>query len=222
MKPDELKSIADAISAQDQDAMYVYLLVTLIAIVAVYFFSRLSKSAELREINNNFATVLEQQRKITEETGKIKQALDKDSISYQVRLNSYNEKSISAITEVYISLIGLREKARHLSLDRSENVRRDLIDCVNSFRSTFDVQKIWLPRDLSTRIEAVAIDIENRCHRFIRASTVIDNTQAFSAERLEAAITEQEQFYDFIAQEISALFDDVVHQISGVVQPGAG
>jgi hypothetical protein len=55
-----------------------------LAILGVYLFTRLKKSAELTEINNNFSTVLKQQSDLAEITGKIKNSLDKESIYYQV------------------------------------------------------------------------------------------------------------------------------------------
>jgi hypothetical protein len=55
-----------------------------LAILGVYLFTRLKKSAELTEINNNFSTVLKQQSDLAEITGKIKNSLDKESIYHQV------------------------------------------------------------------------------------------------------------------------------------------
>ena len=64
MKYENLTDVAEALTSSNYELIGINLLVTCIAILAVYVHARLKKSAELREINSNFSNVLEQQKRV--------------------------------------------------------------------------------------------------------------------------------------------------------------
>ena len=67
MKYENLDGIAQSLISSNYELIGINLIITFLAIVGVYIHSRLKKSAELTEINNNFAKVLDQQKTLTEE-----------------------------------------------------------------------------------------------------------------------------------------------------------
>jgi hypothetical protein len=84
LKHENLTDVALALASFKTEVLATNGVVLCLAILGVYLFTRLKKSAELTEINNNFSTVLKQQSDLAEITGKIKNSLDKESIYYQV------------------------------------------------------------------------------------------------------------------------------------------
>jgi len=180
-------------------------------------FSRLKKCAELKEINNNFETVLRQQKELTEVTGKIQNSLNKESIYYQVRLNAYHDKSISSITEIYEAIIRVRDSAKHLGFNPSEEEKQKFVRTVSEFRGIFDAKKIWIPKELSEHIGAVSNEIDKKAHKFINANAKEKHIDRLSEEKLNSLITDQEKFYDYINQEVVVVFNDLVERINGVV-----
>jgi transcription elongation factor Elf1 len=217
MKIESLNDISEALVTQKYDLIVINLVSLCIAIVAVYFLARLKKSAELKEINSNFATVLQQQKDLEKETGEIKQSLNRKSISYQVKLNAYHDKTIEAITEIYVAVIQLRDSAKDLAFNQSDEDSKKFVRTVSEFRNIFDTRKIWVPRSLSNQIETVAINIDKRSHSFIIACKNIDRSMHLSEKKLNEAIDEQERFYDFIYTEISTTFDGLAEKIANEI-----
>jgi len=217
LKYENLNDIAEALLNLKYDLIVINLVIVCLAVVAVYFVSRIKKSAELKEINNNFSTVLKQQSELAEETGKIKQSLEKESISYQIKLNAYHEKSIEAINDIYISIINLRDAAKELGFNQSDEKKQKFVRSVTEFRNIFDTRKIWIPHDLSVHIEGVAIEIDNRSHKFIIANTLEERIEKLSEERVNQIFDEQDKFYDYIHKEIAVVFDELVEKISKTV-----
>lgn len=160
MKYENLTDVAEVLTSSNNELIAINLLVTCFAIVAVYFHSRLKKSAELREINNNFSNVLNQQKKLVLATGEIKNALNKDQINYQIKLSAYHEKSIESINDIYVKLLDLRDAAKNLSLMQTDKVVQEFVAAVSIFRRTLDEKKIWIPSELSNHIDAVAAEID--------------------------------------------------------------
>ena len=214
---ENFNDIAEALLNLKYDLIVINLVIVFLAIIATYYVSRLKKSAELQEINNNFSTVLKQQSELAEETGKIKQSLEKESISFQIKLNAYHEQSIEAINDIYIAIINLRDSAKELGFNQSDKEKQMFVKSVTEFRNIFDTRKIWIPHDLSAHIEGVAMEIDNRSHKFIIANTRAERIEKMSEERVNQILDEQEKFYDYIHKEISAVFDELVEKISQTV-----
>lgn len=214
LEPVDLKNIADALVNLKYDLIAINLIVLCIAILSVYFLARIKKSAELKEINNNFNTVLEQQAELAEETGKIKQSLDKDSINYQIKLNAYHDKSIESINDIYVAIIKLREAAKNLGFTRTDEENKNFFTVVSEFRYIFDTKKIWIPKSLSDHIECVAIELDNRSHTFITSTTREKHIDRLSENQVNKIFDDQEAFYDYMNQEIGIIFDELVEKIS--------
>ncbi len=206
--------MAEALVSLKYDIIIINFIVVCIAIIGVYVHARLKKSAELAEINKNFSTVLEQQKELVEETEQIKQSIGKDSINYQIRLNAYHEKSIQAVDDIYASIIQLRDSAKDLGLNQSERNKTKFIDSISEFRNIFDKRKIWISFALAVYIENVAIEIDNRSHKFIIANVREERIAGMSQEREQQVYDEQDKFYDYIHKEIGVIFDELVKKIT--------
>lgn len=217
MKIESLNDISEVLVTQKYDLIVINLVSLCIAIVAVYFVARLKKSAELKEINSNFSTVLQQQKDLEKETGEIKQSLNRESISYQVKLNAYHDKTIEAITEIYVAVIQLRDSAKELAFNQSDEDNKKFVRTVSEFRNIFDTRKIWVSRSLSEQIETVAVNIDKRSHSFIIACKKLDRPMHLSEKKLNEAIDEQEKFYDFIYKEISTTCDELAEKIANEI-----
>lgn len=108
----------------------------------------------------------------------------------------------------------MRESAKEFAFNQGEEEKKKFIRSVSSFRSTFDTRKIWISPELSSHIERVAIEIDNRVHRFIIANTRADRIQGLSEEKMNKIFEEQDKFYDYIHQEINVIFDELVSKVS--------
>lgn len=217
MSQENTKNIAEALINLKYELIVVYFVALCLAILGVYIFSRLKKSAELKEINNNFKTVLSQQQELTEVTEKIRHSLDKESIYYQIRLSAYHDKSIESITEIYEAIIHIRDSAKDLGFNPSEDESRKFVRTVSAFRGIFDAKKIWIPRTLSEHIESVAIDMDNRANKFIRANIKERYIERLSEKRINELMNDQEDFYDYIHQEVVVVFNELTERIGSVV-----
>jgi len=219
LKNDDLiTSIAEALLDFKLDIIITNLVVVCLLVLAVYFHARFKKSGELKEINDNFLTVLKQQEELAEATGKINQSLDKESINYQIRLNAYHDKSIEAINDIYVAIIKLRDAAKDLAFNQSKEEKSSFFKTITEFRSTFDTRKIWIPSILSEHIEDVAVEIDKRANKFLLATTRINNLQGLSEDQMNKIFNEQEQFYDYVYQEMGNIFDKLVEKVSESVR----
>ena len=215
---------AKAIATQDWNEMYVYLIVTLIAIIAVYMHARITKSAELREINNNFKTALDQEKQLTEITERIKHGFSKEVIQYQSRAETYNNKSISALVDVYDALLTLRDAAKQFPVEySSQNATSGVsfVDHVEIFRRLFDRQKIWLSTDIKESFEEIAIGIDNACFSYTLYSPIISNLQSYSDAKVKEAIQAHEKFGAFLIKDLPVSLKDLESKISNLVNPAA-
>ncbi|MCW9025215.1 MAG: hypothetical protein OQK73_11145 [Gammaproteobacteria bacterium] len=218
MKFENIEEMADALLSLKYDIIIINLIAICISIIGVYVYARLKKSGELTEINNNFSTVLKQQKELVEETEQIKQSLGKNSISYQIKLNAYHEKSIESINEIYTSIIQLRDSAKDLGFNQGEKEKSNFIKAITEFRNIFDIRKIWIPSELAEHIETVAIEIDNRSHKFIIANTRADYIANISEDRVQKIFDEQDEFFDYIHGEIANVFDELVKNIAAAVR----
>jgi hypothetical protein len=209
--------LAEGLIALKYDVITVNLVISFLTIVTIFLIVWIKKSAELKAINNNFKTVLKQQKELTVETGKINQLLNKESINYQIRLNAYHDKSIEAVNDIYIAIVDLRAVAKVLTFNQGDEEKKKFMHTLSEFKCTFDTRKIWIDSDLSSHIENVAIEIDSRANRFFVANTRAERVERLSEERMNKIFDEQDQFYDYIHQEISIVFDGLVKKISSTV-----
>lgn len=216
MKYENLEQIAQILLNANKEQTITNIVITCVAILIVYIYSRIKKSAELKEININFSNIVEQQKKLTEETEKIKQVLKKGSIEYQIKLSSYNEKSISAVNEIYISLINLRDSLRDYSFNPEDTeFRKNIYKKMTEFQRVFDINKIWTPKTLTNHVQKIADKIDKNIRKFIRANIREErNTGKLSSKDLEKLYKDQDDFYDFINSEILSLFEDLILEIA--------
>ena len=217
MKYENLGDFANSLIELNYGLIAINLIITCLAIIAVYVHSRLKKSAELAEINSNFNTVLRQQEEITQQTENIKQRLNEESMGFQIKLSSYNEKSIESINSVYIKLIELRNSAKKMGFNPDDTQKKAFLKSVEEFRYEHDTKKIWIPIELSSHIEEVAIEIDNKCHDFIVANARIGNVLGMSDEQFTKISDAQDEFFDYVNKEIEPIFNALVTKISEVV-----
>jgi hypothetical protein len=206
--------IAEALLHMKYEVVVVNIVAICIAIILTYVFVRLKKSAELKEINNNFSTVITQQEELTKATELIKQSIEQKNIDYQIRLNAYYEKSISGINCIYIAIINLRESSKKLGISLTPENRCDFFNKVCEFQSIFDINKIWIPSDIFQHIEIVAKKIEARTTKFLIANKQQEQIHRMPQERIEQTTNEIENFYDYINKEIDFIFEELVEKIS--------
>jgi|GEM_PF-5098252 len=215
MSAEELRTIVDAMLNANNKLILSNIIIACIAIVCVYFVSRIKKRGEITEINKNFENVLKQQAQLAETTGEIKKSLDKDTIRYQIQMAGYNEKSIDAVNDIYTKLVDLRKSAENLDTMQAEENKEFYYKAVQEFRSTFDKKKIWMGKELYTYIENIAVDIDKRSRQFISA---VRNERNYagrvSTEQLERFQNTQESFYDFLYKEMNEIFEKIVDKIN--------
>lgn len=209
----EAKELAEIVMSGRLSVLWPTLVTIFIAIVGTSFFSRIKKSAELKAINTNFENVIEQQRKLVEQSESIKQTLNKDSIFYQIQLSSYREKSVESIDLVYIELLALKNSAKDTSFLMGQDQCDNFVRSISSFRKLFEEHQIWIPPGLAVKIENLAIEIDNRCHKYIFASKRLEAPQYRSREQIDKLCDVQEQFQDYINKEIRTIFDNLVTEI---------
>lgn len=210
---DQSKQLADILMSGSLSILWPTLVTVFVSIITVYIFSRIKKSAELKEINNNFRNVIEQQRLLVEQSENIKQALNKESIFYQIQLSSYREKSVESIDIVYKELLKLKNSAKDTSFLMGQDQCDEFVKAVSSFRKLFEENRIWIPLILARKIENLAIEIDNRCHKYIFASKQLDTPQYRTKEQIDNLCNLQAEFQDFINQEIRTIFDNLVAEI---------
>lgn len=87
---------------------WVYIVIAIVSGVGAFLSSYLKKSAELKVVNENFSTYLKQQQILTEDVSKIKSAIEKENILYQIKMSDFNLKSLEAIEQVYSRLIEVK------------------------------------------------------------------------------------------------------------------
>lgn len=214
MDYEELKLIVEQLTAGKIDLLVTNALSFFVAILLIYSFSRIKKSGELREINNNFDQVLQQQSVLTKETEKIKKSIEKDLVHYQIKLSAYHQKNIDAICEIYEAILSLREAAKNLGFSQSDKDARAFVRAIEHFRKIFDYQKIWIAKNLESHIEKVAIEMERECQSFVAANTRQNYISSLSESRINQLIDDQEAFYDYLHKEVDRIFDELAEKIS--------
>ena len=205
MSPEPLQQVLKAIETGNQHDLIIGGLLICVVALASYFGARLKKAGELQEIKDNFDDILEQQRQLAAETGKIKASLDQGNLRYQIQLSSYQENSVRAIEAIYIGCLSLRDAT--LAVAHSRENRELLFEKSRELVTIYDQKRIWLPTELSERIREIADQLDQRSRRFMRAQDAIDNVATIPQQAIDRAITEQDAFYDFLQLEIHKLFE---------------
>jgi predicted DNA-binding protein len=129
-------------------------------------------------------------------------------------MNAYHGRSIMSIDDIYVKLLDLRYAAKELILTQNDEVVQKFVTAVSMFRRTLDEKKIWIPSELSDRIEAVAMEIDSRTKPFISASKKEKYIQNMTDSQIETLIKNQEAFYDYLQQESINVFSKLVEKIS--------
>lgn len=213
----DAENIVESLLASNKEQMLIYLLATFIAILIVYFHSRIKKSGELTEINNNFEKYLSQQETLVKQTEQIKKSLEKETIEYQIKLHAYNEKSVEAINNIYISLIDLRNKIKEFALNPGNDNKSSAIKEIYKFRDVFDINRLWVPNNICNSIEEVSIKMENKFQKFMIANTRAESLHVLSDDQINKVFDVQDAFYDFISTQLDTIFKDLVNEISGEI-----
>lgn len=211
---EEAENIVSALTAGSWSVLWPTLLVVFVAIVGVYFHARIKKSGELTEINNNFSRVFEQQRQLVNQSEEIRHALAKDSIYYQAQIGAYREKSVASIDLVYRELLKLKRAARNTSFLLNDSACDEFTRAVSLFRDLFEDHRIWLPHSLAEKIENLAQEIDRRCNKYIMASKRLEAPKFRSREKIDKLCNVQEQFYDYINQEVGSIFSNLAVEIA--------
>ena len=217
MNPEQAKAILDAISSRNIEDIQTLLLLFGLCILVTYLTVRLTKSAEIAEINRNFGQVLSQQTQLAQQTGEIKSALDKDHSRYQIQLTAYQQRSLDAIEELYGKICTLRDAAVEASHWREQ--RDTFSEAVRDFRAQYELKKIWLPNDLSKLFLDFASNLDLRFNAFARAQDALDHVETLPASRIEHAADTQNQFWDFVYQQLNPLVDGVAESVNAIVAP---
>ena len=217
MNPQDVKAILDAISSRNIEDIQTLLLLFGISVLVTYFAVRVAKSAEIAEINRNFGEVLSQQRSLAEATGEIQSVLDKDHSRYQIQLSAYQNRSLDAIEDLYGRICTLRDNAVKASHWRES--RQEFLDSSRDFQLQYELKKIWLPEDLSVLFLDFASDLDLRLRRFTRAQDALDAVSTQSSAAINRAADTQDEFYDFIQQQLNPLVDALAVAVNRIVAP---
>ena len=217
MEIEDAENIVNSLLSANKEQMLIYIFVTFIAILIVYFHSRIKKSGELAEINDNFEKYLTQQKRLVEQTEDIKKSLEKETIEYQIKLYAYNEKSVESINNVYLSLIGLRDKVKEYATNQSGDSKSLTIKEIYNFRDVFDKNRLWIPGHICGSIEEISIKIENKFQIFMIANTRAESLHRLSDDQIDKVFDAQDDFYDFINTQLDVILRELVDKISGEV-----
>jgi len=206
--------IEKAVRSRDLISLAIYAGVTLFVALFVVWMARFRIANEIQQINRNFDEVKRQQRELRQATGEIEHALEIQSAMFKMRSAAYIEKSISAISVVYDSLLQLRNAALRVAHNDVAEHAPEFRDRIIAFRSEFDGQRIWIPKDLADYLNQVASNMSNLATSFIIAEGQMIHPERLRKDRMDKAIENQQHFYDFIQNELPAVFDEVVNRIS--------
>lgn len=192
-----------------------YLLFGLLAIaIGIILRSYFMKVAELKAINDNFSTVLEQQTELKNETGKIQNALDKDHTDFRVKHELFHQQSIKSIIEIYDDLLKIRKQADLLQISVDLDKAQKFHDSVRNFRESIERNRIWIASDISELIESTAINIENTATKFITSNKTEEmGLEKLTEAQIEKLIQNQEDFYDLMVKSTS-IFTELAAKVS--------
>lgn len=221
MDAELIEAIESAVRTRDIGLLATYIIVSIIVALFLTLIARFRVSTEIKQLNQNFETLKEQQVELRRATGEIEQTLDRQSAMFKLRSAAYIEKSISAISAVYDSLLKVRNAALNVAYEDVAKHAPEFRAHVQTFRSELDIQKIWIPNKLATYIDKVAADMSNRATEFIIAEGRLARVEQLHDNQINSAVDAQEEFYDFIQNELPRLFEDVVERISKEVSPEA-
>lgn len=219
MDAEFLEMIEEAVRSRDLFGLAIYAAITLLVALFVVGIARFRVATEIRQINRNFDEVKRQQQELRQATGEIEHTLEIQSAMFKLRSAAYIEKSISAIAAVYDSLLQLRNAALRVAHDDVATQAPEFRNRINAFRSEFDTQRIWIPKDLADYLDGVAAKMSNLATWFIIAEGQMARIEQLSQAQIDEATDQQESFYDFIQEELPSVFQKVVDRISQEVVP---
>lgn len=219
MDPDLVEAIESAVRARDIGTLLTYAFITILVALFAVWIARFRVATEIAQINSNFKELKRQQKELRQATGEIEHALEIQSAMFKLRSAAYIDKSISAISTVYDSLLQLRNAALRVAHNDVAEHAPEFRDRINAFREEFDIQRIWIPKDLADYLDSVAADMSNRATKFIIAEGQLARVENLRKAQIVEATQAQEDFYDFIQKDLSGLFEDVVERISKEVVP---
>ncbi|EHS1102644.1 hypothetical protein KVQ39_003611 [Vibrio cholerae] len=192
---------------------WAYLILFICTGLGAYLGARIKKQAEITTTNNNFTTLLDQQKKLAKDIGDIKSELERSNIKYQIKLADYNAKSLESIELVYGKLVKIKSISRDLSYVQSPELAQDLYDSIGDFRSCFDLKRIWIPIELAAKIENVAIELGNKATVFVGVSISTQMSHRLTEAQVERVYSKQEEFYSYMSNDVTIVFDNLLDMI---------
>lgn len=223
-KAEVIKIVKDTLDYQLIDGWAYFLLFALTGLGS-YFGSFIKAKAQNDATNANFTNILDQQKKLSGEIGSIKSELEKSNIEYQIKLSNFNLRSLESIELIFSKLIKLKNLARdlnHQDVGENENMRllaQEFFNTTIDFFETFDVKKIWLPKEISKEIASIANELSSTTSQFFVATRTANRAIRLTDGQLDKIIEKQDRFYDFIDNKLNPLvgcLTDKIIETNGV------
>ncbi|MDR9828509.1 hypothetical protein RCJ22_23275, partial [Vibrio sp. FNV 38] len=158
---------------------------------------------------------LGQQKDLAKEVGSIKAEIDKGNIKYQIKLADFNAKTIESCEKIYSSLLKLKGECKALDCNQTGAQRQKISNAADEFEDIFQLKRIWIPADISKKLELIAEEIKLKSEAFYAVSIKIEKLhQTQENPDLVSLYETQDQFYHYLDKELSVIFSDIVQDIS--------
>ncbi|MCA2438573.1 MULTISPECIES: hypothetical protein [Vibrio] len=218
MKYEDLLNISNALISANDKAIFLNVVIALLAIIAIYYSSKWKKSGELDAIKSGFEEIRNQNKAITTDTEDIKRHIEKGTIEFQIKLSKFHDRKIEAIDIVYQHLSVIYRTSTKMLLTTEETQFGDFYEKVEKFRDVLESNKIWLSSELCESIENFAITIDMQVRRYQGALNVA-RMPGLKQSNIEKVFDKQEDFYDFCVSKSSELKGTLEDELRKYVAP---
>lgn len=208
---------ADILDAQLR-GIWLNLILLALFIIGYLFFIRLKARAEFKAIKDNFAELLEQNKRLTQETEQIKRELEKGTIAYQVKLSKYHDRAISALDEVYGELQKIVSAAREFSFSAQPDSKK-FYEVIHNVKQCVSQHNLWIDERLYQQIMVFIERVKDNVY-----SSKINEFQLMyidAGEESRAAFLEKkgEEIFHFLTEELEVVMSELRLEIQRYLKP---
>lgn len=219
-----MKDIATQLTSGELSNIWLILVIGALTLLTNYLGTRVTKTAEFKSLNEQFSTLVEQQRVLASAIGKINHDFNKEAMAFQIRLGAYHAKSIEAIESCHIASISVQTAFRNLFTANKEEQIQFAFGELSNFKTHIIKQKIWLPSDIASLYSRLLEELQTQLNNFSASYYQTKHSRGMADQQIEGLYRVQTDFFNYVIGldlQLTELADKVSDRISKTLEPSS-
>lgn len=187
-------------------------------LVGYLWFIRLKSGAEFKAMKDNFAELMEQNRRLTQETEQIKRELEKGTIAYQIKLSKYHDRAIASLDEVYSALYSIVSAARQFCSSTHPDSKA-FYDIAHNVKASVNRHRLWIDETLYQQMMIFIEQAKEKVSSSMINELQLTNIEAGEESRAEFLEMKGESISRFLTEELDGIMGQLKLEIQQHLKP---